>query len=187
MNFDKIDKQRLFSNNSEEEIKMWINGLQLFHLLKARQGHNCEGDKFAVHINYKNTEELTSRMNEIGIALNIIKQDAIVFDPFGDISLDKLDKIKYPIPEHPHLEQPQNCIIKNIPVHIWIQDFVIEIAISGANGNIYKISQEDYENCLKLEVELNKLAWGKHLNQQIKQQAHCISLDKYPELKYNTV
>lgn len=184
MNFEKIEDHKLFSNNTEQEIKEWVNTLQFFYFLKARAGHNCEGDKFAMYIKYSNIEELTDIMADIGIVLKEMEQDAIAFDPFGDISMDKLDKIRYAIPEHPSLEQPQSCILFGIPVHIWVQNHIVEIALSGAtDGNIYKVSSADFENCLKLETKIQELKWGKYLDKKIEQQAHCISLERYPELK----
>lgn len=44
MNPDKILDERFFVNNTKEEIMHWCKELHYFHYMRARGGHNCEGD-----------------------------------------------------------------------------------------------------------------------------------------------
>ena len=151
--------------------------------MRARAGHHCEGDSFAAHFLYSDRDDLLNKLSQIGIELNILDEKAIAFDPFGSYSIDDLDKIKYPIPGHSDLEQPKDTELFGYKVHIWVQENRFEISISGlGTDNAYEVSDEDFQACMALEKEFDKLLWSKYLDKEIEQRAHCISKEKYPEL-----
>lgn len=183
MNLDKISEDRLFQNNTKEEIMHWSQTLQYFHYLRARGGHNCEGDSFGVYFKYEGRDDLITKLSKIGISLKPLEEGAIAFDPFATYSYDDLDKIKVTIPGCNDLEQPEYVEIFGYKAHIWIMNDNFGISISGSKDNlVYKVTDADYEVCLSLEKEFEKLSWKQYLDARIKEQIHCISKEKYPEL-----
>lgn len=180
---DKISEDRLFLNNSKEEVTRWINTLQYFNYMRARSGHNCEGDSFSVYFKYSSLDDLINKLNKLNISLNKIPEGFIAYDPFESYSFDDLDKLKIPVPKHTEWEQPQYVEIFGYKAHIWILANSFEITISGKkDGNAYKVSEEDFKVCLNLEKEFKQLGWDSILDDNIKEYAHCISEKKYPEL-----
>lgn len=183
MNFDKIPESKIFNNNPKEEIISWMKQLKYFHLLKARQGHNCEGDKWAIYLNYSDETDLATKLSQLNITLQPLGDNEIAFDPFEDISIDNLDKIRYVIPDLPHLIQPQDQMWNGIAVHIWVQNKMIEISISGNDKlNSYMVSSIDFEHCKELEKLLEDKHWQTVLNNDVEKLSNCISSSKYPEL-----
>lgn len=183
MNFDKISDERLFQNNSKEEIKRWCQSLQFFHYMRARGGHNCEGDSFCVYFKYENRDDLISKLAQIGVELSPMDEGFISFDPFESYSIDDLDKLKITILEFNDLEQPQYVEIFGQRVHIWVMSNRFEISVSGSKDEqTYKVSNDDFDVCMKLEEEFDKLGWESIIDKEIEDQVHCISNKKYPEL-----
>lgn len=183
MNLDKISKERLFQNNTKEELKRWCGALQYFHYMRSRGGHNCEGDSFCVYFSYNGREDLISRLAQIGVKPDTLPEGAIAFDPLESYSIDDLDKLKITIPYFNDLEQPQYVEISGYKVHVWVMQNRFEISISGTkDGQTYKVSEEDFEVCLSFEKEFDRLGWKTMLDWEIKSQIHCVSREKYPEL-----
>ncbi len=183
MDLDKISDDRLFQNNTKEEIVGWINSLDYFNYMRARSGHNCEGDSFSAYFKYDDLEDLKEKLQNLGVTLNQIPDGFIAYDPFESYSFDDLDKLRIPIPGHADLEQPHYVNIMDYKAHIWILVDSFEITISGKkDGNAYKVSEEDFKICMELEKEFDRLKWKPFLNDDIKNYAHCISKNKYPEL-----
>lgn len=183
MNLDKISDERLFLNNSKEEIKHWCQNLYYFHYMRARGGHNCEGDSFCVYFKYNGREDLIAKLKQLGVVINVLDGNSIAFDPFESYSIDDLDKLKMAIPGCNDLEQPQYVKILGFKVHVWVMSDRFEISVSGTKDDkTYKVSESDFDVCLKLEKYFDELGWKNSLDEDIKSQIHCISKDKYPEL-----
>lgn len=183
METDKIPEDRLFQNNSKEEIRHWSQHLQYFHYMRGRGGHNCEGDSFSVYFRYTGREDLIAKMQRIGVEMKKLEDGFIAFDPLESYSFDDLDKLKITISQFGDLEQPQYVEIFGCKVHIWVMANQFEISVSGTkDGQTYKVSDEDFTVCLSLEKEFEKLRWKSILDDDITKQAHCISEQKYPEL-----
>lgn len=183
MSLDKISEDRLFQNNTKEEIQYWCQRLQYFYYMRARGGHNCEGDSFCAYLKYDGKEDLIFKLAQIGVTLNRLEEGFIAFDPLESYSFDDLDKLKITIPQFKDLEQPQYVEIFGHKVHIWVMKDRFEISVSGTReGKIYKVSDEDFYVCVDLEKEFDKLDWKFILDEEIKAQIHCISKEKYPEL-----
>lgn len=183
MSLDRISDERLFQYHPKDEVKNWCRSLRYFHFMRARSGHSCEGDSFAVHFIYHDRADLLFKLSQIRVVPDILGKDIIIFDPFASYSIDELDKIRYPIPGHNDLQQIGDTSIFGYKVHIWVQKNIFEISISGlGTDNAYEVSDRDFQACLALEKEFDKLSWHKYLDKEVEQHAHCISREKYPEL-----
>ena len=183
MSIDKISEERLFQNNSKEHIKRWCQGLRYFYYMRARGGHNCEGDSFCAYFKFNGREDLIDKLTHIGITLNKLAEGYIAYDPLESYSIEDLDKLIVTISQFNDLEQPRYVEISGYKAHIWIMDGRFEISVSGSkDGEMYKISDEDFEVCLALEQVFEKQSWSSILDEDIKTQIHCISKENYPEL-----
>lgn len=183
MRIDKFSDDRLFQNNTREEISRWCKALQYFHYMRARGGHNCEGDSFCVYFKYDGREDLIGKLNDLGVNLNTLDEDSLAFDPFESYSFEDLDKLKMVIPAFNDLEQPQFVEVFGHKVHIWVMDRKFEISVSGTkDGKAYRVSDDDFDVCSELEKQFDKLEWKSILDNEIVLQIHCISKDNYPEL-----
>lgn len=183
MSLDKIPEDRLFQNNSREEISRWGNSMSYFHYMRSRGGHNCEGDAFCTYFLYQDMEDLISKLSQLHISLNKIEEGDIVFDPLESYSIDDLDKLRITIKKYADIEQPQSVEIFGYKVHVWVNDQNFEISISGTEkGKAYKVTENDYNVCLALEKKFDVLGWKIFLDDSITNEIHCISKKKYPEL-----
>lgn len=187
MNTDKISgrlsDERLFENNTREELKRWCKRLNYFHYMRARGGHNCEGDAFCAYFRYDDKDDLINKLAFLDVKVNPIEQGMIAFDPLDTYSFDDLDKIRITIPEHNDLEQPQNVNICGHKAHVWVQNGRFEISISGTGGRGgYQVSDADFEVCCILEERFDQLGWKTLVDKEIKSYAHCVSEERYPEL-----
>lgn len=183
MNLDKIAEERLFQNNSKEDIIRWSRDLKYFYYMRSRGGHNCEGDAFCTYLKYTDFDDLSTKLAQIGVVLNHLDEESIVFDPTKSYSLYDLDQLKITISQFKDIEQPQHTDIFGYKVHIWVLANCFEISISGTKkGVAYKVSDEDFNICLSLENEFDKLGWESIIDDSIKAEPHCISDERYPEL-----
>lgn len=183
MDFDKIPEERLFQNNTKEEVKHWCKTLRYFHYMRGRSGHNCEGDSFSVYFKYHDIEDMTSKLSQLGVKPTELKPGFIAFDPFESYSFEDLDKLKNIIPGTYNLEQPQNVDIDGYKVYMWVSNYNFVISVSGSgNGNTYKVSDEDFKVCIDLEKLFDTLEWNTIVDESIKSHPHCISEKIYPEL-----
>jgi len=183
MNIDKISDERLFQNNTKEELKRWCKALHYFHYMRSRGGHNCEGDSFCVYFRYSDREDLIAKLFRIGVVFDELPEGSIAFDPLESYSIDDLDKLKIVIPHFKDLEQPHYVEVSGQKVHVWVMHSRFEISVSGTKeGQTYKVSEEDFDVCLRLEKLFEELGWKVFLDEDIKKQVHCISEGKYPEL-----
>lgn len=183
MNLDKISEERLFADNSKEEVMKWCNSLHYFHYMRDRGGHNCEGNSFCAYFKFNDREDLINKLSFIGIELKPLEEEDIPFEPTKSYSFDELDRLKVTTLQFKDLEQPQYTEIFGHKVHVWVLENKFEISVSGTkDGKTYLVSDEDYKVCLQLEDEFDKLNWSSIIDDEIKQQIHCISKEIYPEL-----
>lgn len=183
MNLDKIPEDRIFQNNTREEIKRWGNRLQYFHYMRSRGGHNYEGDSFCAYFKYADRKDLEVKLAELGVTLNKIEEGCIPFDPTVSYSFDDLDKLRITINHFPDLEQPQHVSILDNKVHVWVLPNSFELSVSGTKAGLaYKVSEDDFQVCMALEEIFESLNWSRFIDDDISHQVHCISKQLYPEL-----
>jgi hypothetical protein len=75
-----------------------------------------------------------------------------------------------------------NLLLNAIKCYISIKEKKIEFSVFGSNGNLYEVSQGDYESCRKIESLFDKFSLYRHLDSDIEKQINCISKNNYPEL-----
>jgi len=183
MNWDNIPEERLFQNNSKEEIMRWGKSLRYFHYMRSRGGHNCEGDTFSAYFKYDDLDDLNIKLSKIGVILSKIDENSVVFDPMKTYSFHDIDNLSITISRFNDTIQPQSVEIFGHKAHVWVLDNSFEISVSGTDKEYaYKVTEKDFQVCFKLEKQFDNLGWNQISDESIKYQPHCISIKIYPEL-----
>ena len=180
---NKLNDRQLYENHDQSTLKRWCKSLKFFHYMRARRGHNCEGDTFAVHFTYDGKEDLLKKLSQIGVEIQRITAEDLVFDPLESYALDDLDRIKYTIPGFDDLIQPHLEDVLGQAVHVWVQQHTFELIVAGdVTRSVYEVGEDDFQICLQLENDFERMGWNVFLDEEIKKQPHCISEVLYPEL-----
>lgn len=183
MSLERLTDEYLFQTNTIDELKRWCPALHFFHYLRARGGHNCEGDSFYVSFLYRDFEDLSKKLSEIGVTLNKIPEGSIPFNPMERYSLYDLDRLKNVIPTAKEWEQPEFATINGHKIALWVMPNNFTLSIAGNDQeNMYQISEEDFTVAQAVEKIFSQLGWPAYLDNNIKQEVNCISRERYPEI-----
>jgi len=173
----------LFETHPESELRAWVRQLRYFHFIRAWGGHANDGDEFKAAISFSGREDLLKKMNQIGVVLNMLPEDFQKPVMGKSYSYEEFKAFKNEIREFKDLEQPGRVSIFNQEVHIWIITSSIHISISGSrDGNRFEVSDADFQSCLILEKEFDKLGWLVFIDRNLEKSVCCVSPLKYPLL-----
>lgn len=70
--------------------------------------------------------------------------------------------------------------ILDYKVFVWITGNTLNISLVGKVP--YVITEEDFQTCLEIEKEFDKLGWQSLVDKKIEENICCVSKSKYPEL-----
>lgn len=183
MTLERISEDILFQTNTKEELLRWCPQLQYFHYLRARGGHNCEGDSFYVSFLYDDLDDLVNKLKGLGVTLQKIPEGSIPFDPMARYSLFDLDRIRNVVPGTKEWEQPGFVTIEGNEAHIWVMNNHFTISISGTKKeNKYVVDEDDFLAAKAIESKFNTLDWLPFIDKNIIKETHCVSRERYPEL-----
>jgi hypothetical protein len=183
MQIEKFQDKWLFQEHSKDELKKWANQLRYFCFVRAWGGHNNDNDRFVASFNYKSKEDLLDKLNRLGIEVNVLPAETL--RPIVGVSYtaEEFWKFKISVRRFPDLEQPGTTTIDSFPCHVYIDDNSFQISVSGTkDGNVYKVTAEDFEVCKQLEIFFDNLGLETEMDFEIEKDAACISRNKYPEL-----
>lgn len=174
------EKLNLWLQN-HPEIKTWALGLNLFRYRMASGYHANDGDCFVLSIRYEGREELEAIADRIGIELKKIPPGTPTLSGrwWSDEEIAK-QKPKMEVDAHPDLETPGRTTIQGIPAYVEIGFEEVTIKQFGAEGNLYSVTQADFENAKALE----SIIAGEDLrfkNPPVESE-NCICPEYYPEL-----
>ncbi len=183
MEIDKLTDNRLFERHSKPTVKEWLRQLDYFYFIRAWGGHANDGDAFKVEFVYSDRLDLINKLGQIGITLNIIPDDfprPIIGQSYPSA---EFEKFKTEIKNQKNLEQPSHSIIFGHKAFIWVSANTFRIEIAGTkDNNLYEVTEEDFQVCIGLEKQFQKLGWHQLVDKTIEQNICCISKTKYPEL-----
>ena len=179
MNINRLNQSYILKNHTFEKVKEWVNSLKYFYFVRALGGLVNDGDCFEARINYLDKNDLIHKMNELNIELKEIPENYPRQELNKSYTSAELKQFKSEIKNYPELEQPGHTVIDGIKVFIWITD-VINFSISGTNtNNHYEVTNNDFEQCKKLEKVFDKNNWSEFKNMEIEKNKNCISKQKY--------
>jgi len=152
---DKLSDSWICETHSKAMISNWVNNLKYFYYKRAWGGHANDGDEFIAHIDFENDDDLMSKLIALGIEIKKIPNDfprPIVGKTYAG---DEYSKFKPEIAKL-KIEQPCHTSIFGVKCFVYVSRG-IEIKISGGlDGNLYEVSDVDFENCKLLESGFEK-------------------------------
>lgn len=149
-----IKERYLYEINSQAEIARWCAGLRWFRFCRAYGGHANDGDSFQAAIKFSSESELLRIMQLLGIELNILPSDNPIPVPGKSYSWEEFEKFKFCIKEYPRYEQPGWQRILGFSAFVNIKAHHIHIHLSGAEGNVFLVTERDFENARAVENHL---------------------------------
>jgi len=177
----KLNDDWLYKTHSRSEIQKWVTSLELFHFCRAWGGHANDGDTFELYLHYSDKENFLVICKKLGFSVKELPPNTPEPIPGKPYPSKEFERFKSKIKDFPEYEQPGNCIIFGCPVFIWIENGRIIISLSGAKeGNLYEVTEVDFENCLKIERAIQALNIS--IDNSIEERITCISRQRYPEL-----
>ena len=147
-------EEYFFETHSKAEIARWCAGLKRFSFCRAYGGHANDGDSFQASIKFSGESELLRVMQLLGIELNILPSDNPVPVPGKSYSLPEFEKFKFGIEGYPKYEQPGWQRVLGISAFVRVKEYHINIHLSGGDGNIYTVTERDFENAQAVENHL---------------------------------
>jgi hypothetical protein len=173
----------LFEKHSQQEVTSWAAQLRYFYFFRAAGGHANDGDELRAGICYTDKADLEFKLGLLGIIPGKITAE----DPQPQLGKsyqsNEFSLFKTPVSHFPDLKQPGHIVITKISLFVWITPQIMQFSVSGQlDGNLYEVSQADFEACIKLEELFDQLAWQPFKDDSIAQSVQCISKTGYPEL-----
>ena len=149
-----IEDAYLFETHSKAEIARCCAGLYWFRFCRAYGGHVNDGDSLKASIKFSSEGELLHIMRLLGINLNVLPPDNPGPVPGKQYSMAEFEKFKIEIKSYPQYEQPgwQRVLGGSGFVRVEVQH--INIGLSGEDGDIFAVTEHDFENGQTIEKHL---------------------------------
>lgn len=149
-----IKEAYLFETHSKTEIARWYAGLKRFRFCRAYGGHVNDGDSLSASIKFWGEAELLDITRLLGINLSVLPPDSPVPVPGKGYSMLEYEKFKVGINGYPQYEQPGWQRALSVSAFIGVEDHHINIGLSGADGDIFAVTERDFENAQTIEKYL---------------------------------
>jgi hypothetical protein len=172
----------LFYAHSKGKIKGWINNLRYSYFNRACGGHANDGDYFSLALQYRSTEELLLILKQLGIKLSEVPEGnrkLVIGQSYRPQQWADVDPY---ITELPQYQQPCHTKIGGIECFCWIHAGQIQLAFSGHDGDMYEVSDGDFENCKKVEQLITSQGLVDKVSRSCEELVTCISKKMYGQL-----
>jgi hypothetical protein len=151
---DKLSDTWICQSHSKEKISSWVKNLKYFYFKRAWGGHANDGDEFITHIDFDN--DLKSKLITLGLEIKEIPDDYPRPVVGKSYTGEEYSKFKSEIPGL-KIEQPCHISLFGIKCFVYVTNG-IEIKLSGGkDNNPYEVSDVDFENCMLIEKELDRI------------------------------
>ncbi|MGC3946402.1 MAG: hypothetical protein QM762_18090 [Chryseolinea sp.] len=183
MNIQRLSNAWLFERHPEEEIRRWVNNLRYSYFKRAWGGHANDGDEFMLTLSYQDKDDLLHILKSIGVKLSSIPKDHPKPIRGKSYTHDEYSFFKSALSDFPEYEQPRHIAVSGVKCFCWIENKKINITLSGGrDGNLYEVSEVDFENCKKLEELIAKEGLADKVSRDCENSVTCISRARYQEL-----
>jgi hypothetical protein len=140
-----------------QTLEDWGSRLHYFQFKRAIGGHANDADTIIGKILFKNESELLEIFEKLQIPLQIIPEGKERVVKGKTYTSAEYDKVAHPVWAYPAYQEPSRKKIFEISVFFEIQAQEITLVLSGADGNSWDITEQDFENALQLESEFEQL------------------------------
>lgn len=183
MEVQNLSSEWLFQRHTEEEIKKWIRNLEYSYFIRAWGGHANDGDEFSLTLRYNSKSDLLDILNRLNIKLSVIPRDHARPIPGKTYTHDEYAVLRSEIEDYPGYKQPGRTEVSGIKCFCWIERGRVEFTFSGAaDGNLYEVSELDFENCRMLEQIISKKQLIDKVSRDRESSVTCISRRRYLNL-----
>lgn len=159
MKIGRLSDTWLFETHSREELSSWVKQLKFFYFFRASGGHANDGDLFKASIKFSNKQDLAYKLSKMGISSSAL--------PVGSKSAS---------------EQPLYQMINGNRCFVWVQGRSITVSVFGAEGDLYSVSEKDFQICKNIEKLFDQAEFQGQKSRNSERSICCISQEKYPEL-----
>ena len=149
---NRITKDWLFGDHSQNEIYTWISTLKYFLFFRAIGGHANDGDYLELRIGFNKPNDQDTFLKGLNITSG----------PFLEAT-----KIKLPSPF-----EKFNCNISR---------YGTVISVVGISGNPYKMGDLEYQLCLSLEKLIKLSGLEVMVSYDEKKRPTCVTWDGYSD------
>lgn len=146
------------STPSQATAERWNRSLRHFRFHFAHGGHANDMDRMVASIAFEPGEPgLLALFSKLGVTLQRIPDDKprrVVGRSFNSADWEKYAD---PIACHPAYESPSFVRLFGMPVHLAVRPGIVDITITGADGDPWSVTERDFKNALALEALLPTL------------------------------
>ncbi|MEJ1241051.1 hypothetical protein WBG78_23085 [Chryseolinea sp. T2] len=183
MDIQRLPNGWLFERHPEAEIRRWINNLKYSYFKRAWGGHANDGDEFILALTCKDKHDLLNIFARLNIELKSIPKDHPKPIPGKPYTSGEYSAFKSEIREFPEYEQPKHIEIHGTKCFCWVENRNINFTFSGGrDGNLYEVSETDFENCKRLEEVITNKGLTDKVSRDCESSVTCISRKRYPDL-----
>lgn len=129
-----------------------------------------DGDQFRLALAYGNFNDVAAILQTLGIPLRRVDGNAPATAYNGEIA------------DFPGYQQPSHIQVAGIKCHCWVELGEISFSLFGADGDLYRVTEKDFENCLALEKLFIAKGLAEKVSRGFEKREICISRQRYPEL-----
>lgn len=140
------------SSPTQARADHWNQVLRHFRFQRAHGGHANDMDCIVASISFAPDQAgLLALFQKLGLALERIPPDK----PRRELgrSYDSADWHRYadPIAAYPDFECPSFVRLFGMPAHLHVRRGIVDITLTGADGDIWSVTERDFKNALALE------------------------------------
>lgn len=150
-------QEYLFQFHDEATIKRWAVSLSYFRFCRAYGGHANDGDHLLAALKYMNELDYRIVLDTLGLKSNQLPEDETETSSDQKYPME-IKNFKFRIKDLPQLEQIGHCRIDGHPCFLWASLGTITLSVSGADGNIYEVTENDIESAKQIESRLHELS-----------------------------
>lgn len=142
---------------SKATVARWHEALKSFRFYYAVGGHANDADTIYGQIKFSGEAEMLSIFERLGIPLQLIPEGAERVVSGKSYTSEEYARIYHPIWAYPKYQEPGFAHIWGITFYLEVHQADISVHISGANGDPWSVTENDFKHALKIEAECEKL------------------------------
>ncbi|PIQ24140.1 hypothetical protein COW36_10770 [bacterium (Candidatus Blackallbacteria) CG17_big_fil_post_rev_8_21_14_2_50_48_46] len=142
---------------SLKTTERWNQTLRYFYFVYALGGHANDADTIWGKIRFQGETELLQIFEKLQIPLQVIPKGVERVQPRVSYAFDEYQRLAHPVTAYPNYQEPSIQTIFGIQTYFSIQQDSISVALSGAEGDSWAVTEKDFQNALRLESEFEKM------------------------------
>jgi hypothetical protein len=135
----------------------WNRALKHFRFAFAHGGHANDMDTLSADVRFEPGEAgLEAVFAKLGLALERIPPGSPRAEIGRSYTPEEWRALPKPMRDYPDYVNPLFTTLFGAPACVSVYRNRVDIMVSGAHGNIWEVSEADFENALRIEAELER-------------------------------